>query len=461
MSSSGTTGSAAAAKASLPLVAATTAVLPAVALSSLALAASAEAAPAAPRQVPGTLAAAIERTGHQAAVVPASEIASLVPSRLAPLESNAPSEYTIVAGDTVWAIAHRFGLSVSEVLRLNDLRDDSLIFPGKKLRLTGDGAPAPAPAPAAPAAPAPSSGGEYAIKAGDTLYGISAKLRVPIGDLLSANGLRLDSVIYAGRTLKVPGAPAPASAPAPALASTSAPAEAPSNPGGTYAIKPGDTLYGISAKLNVPLGDLLSANGLSLTSVIYAGRTLKLPGAPAPAPAPASAVTPATSAPVQPLVPDTFLGYTYPEAVVASANENKQLLNAAPVPSRAEMKQIVADTARSMGVDPSLALAVAYQESGFSQRAVSPANAIGTMQVIPTSGQWASDLVGRKLNVLDPYDNATAGIAILRALLRTSKDEDHAIAGYYQGQYSVDKNGMYDDTKDYVAAINAHRATFR
>ena len=461
MSPSGTTGTAAAAKASLPLVAATTAVLPAVALSSLALAAPAEAAPVATRQVPGTLAAAMERTGHQAAVVPASEIASLVPSRLAPLEGGAPSEYTIVPGDTVWAIAHRFGLSVSEVLRLNDLRPDSLIFPGKKLRLTGDGAPAPAPAPAPPAAPAPSSGGgEYSIKAGDTLYGISAKLNVPIGDLLSANGLRLDSVIYAGRTLKVPGSqPAPAPAPAPALASTAAPAQAPSAPGGTYAIKPGDTLYGISAKLKVPLGDLLSANGLSLTSVIYAGRTLKLPGAPAPAPA--SAVAPAASAPVQPLVPDTFLGYKYPEAVVASANENKQRLNGSPVPSREEMKQIVADTARRMGVDPSLALAVGFQESGFNQRAVSPANAIGTMQFIPTSGQWASDLVGRKLNILDPHDNATAGIAILRALLRTSKDEDHAIAGYYQGQYSVDKNGMYEDTKAYVAAINAHRATFR
>ena len=100
-----------------------------------------------------------------------------------------------------------------------------------------------------------------------------------------------------------------------------------------------------------------------------------------------------------------------------------------------------------MGVDPALALAFAYQESGFNQRAVSPANAIGTMQVIPSSGEWASDLVGRKLNLLDPYDNATAGVAIIRQLIATSKDLDNAIAGYYQGQYSVSKYGMYDDTK--------------
>lgn len=54
------------------------------------------------------------------------------------------------------------------------------------------------------------------------------------------------------------------------------------------------------------------------------------------------------------------------------------------------------------------------------------------MQVIPSSGQWASVLVGRKLNLLDPYDNATAGVAIIRALIATSKDLDTAIAGYYQ-----------------------------
>lgn len=77
------------------------------------------------------------------------------------------------------------------------------------------------------------------------------------------------------------------------------------------------------------------------------------------------------------------------------------------------------------------------------------------MQVIPSSGEWASELVGRKLNLLDPYDNATAGVAIIRALVSTSKTLDLAIAGYYQGQYSVSKHGMYADTKQYVASVKA------
>ncbi|AUZ88649.1 lytic transglycosylase, partial [Arthrobacter agilis] len=204
----------------------------------------------------------------------------------------------------------------------------------------------------------------------------------------------------------------------------------------------------------VALNNLLTANRMTTSTIIYPGQKLTIPvkgAAPAPAPAPAPGG----------LVPSTFLGYQYPDRVVADANANKALLNSLPAPSPAEMKQIVADTARSMGVDPSLALAFAFQESSFNQRSVSPANAIGTMQVIPSSGQWASELVGRKLNLMDPYDNATAGIAIIRSLVRTSPSLDIAIASYYQGQYSVQTRGMFEDTKHYVAAIKAHQKNFR
>ncbi|KHL03194.1 hypothetical protein LK10_10180 [Sinomonas humi] len=366
----------------LPTVAVTTATLPAVVLSSLALAQPATAA-IAPAQLQGAH-TDVEAKVAQADVVPASEIASLVPSRLAPAVVAAapspPAEYTVARGDTVIGISTRFGLDWHQVLELNGLHESSLIFPGQKLRLAGSPSPAATPAPTPPPA-APQSGGSYTIR-------------------------------------------------------------------------PGDTLYGIAARLKVSLGDLLSANGLSLSSVIYAGRTLKLPGG-------SPAVTAASAAPAKPLVANSFLGFTYPDAVVSSANENKRILNAAPVPTREQMKQIVADTARTMGVDPVLALSLAYQESGFNQRAVSPANAIGVMQLVPSSADWASGLVGRNLNPLDPRDNATAGIAILRALLDAGPSQDIAIAGYYQGQSSVAKRGMFDDTKAYVKAVKANMSLFR
>jgi N-acetylmuramoyl-L-alanine amidase len=448
-------------KPSLPMIAATTAALPAVVLSSLALAQPAAAQQPA-RAVPATLAAAMKaQAAHAtAAVIPASSVSTTIPAAFKPAQQAPPAEYTIARGDTISAIAGRFGLNTGEILSLNNLQANTIIYPGQKIKLSGSpagpAAPAAQPAPAAPQGAG--AGASYTVKPGDTLGDIAAKHKVSLSDVFAWNNLTMRSIIYPGQKVKVgagEAAPAPA-APAPALAATSATPASPAAPApgtGSYSVKAGDTLSAIASRHGVKLSELLSANQLSLTSVIYPGNKLAIPGAAGqPAPQPAASVTP--------LVPSSFLGFSYPAAVVSSANENKALLNASPVPSREQMRGIVADTARAMGVEPSLALAFAHQESGFNQRAVSPANAIGTMQVIPSSGQWASDLVGRKLNLLDPYDNATAGVAIIRQLLATSKDRDTAIAGYYQGQYSVSKYGMYDDTKAYVEAIKAHQKNF-
>ncbi|MFE4197310.1 LysM peptidoglycan-binding domain-containing protein [Paenarthrobacter sp. NPDC056912] len=432
---------------SMPLIAATTAALPAVVLSSLALAQPSTAAPAPqPRKIPATLAAAMKAQAAQAGtVIPAQAVAATLPAALRPMAPSVPDTYTIVRGDTISAVARRFNLDTSALLQLNKLTATTLIYPGQSIKLTGT-APATPAQPIAP--PAPSTAGNatiYTVVSGDTLGAIAAKHGVPLSSIFSWNGLNGSSIIYPGQKIKVSGGSAPTAPATP----TPAPTPAPVASTGSYTIKAGDTLSSIASRHGVSLAALMSANNVTATTVIYPGQKLTIPG---------TSLQPAGD--TKPLVPSTFLGFTYPPAVVSSANENKALLNASPVPTRAEMKTIVADTARRMGVSPSLALAFAEQESGFDQRAVSPANAIGTMQVIPSSGQWASDLVGRKLNLLDPYDNATAGVAIIRALIATSKDLDTAIAGYYQGQYSVSKYGMYDDTKRYVESIKARQRTF-
>lgn len=451
----------------LPLIAATTAALPAVVLSSLAVAQPA-AAESRPATIPATLAAAMKAQAQapaQASVIPAASVPATLPATLRPAKVAVPAQYTIARGDTISAIAHRYGLSTQSVLTLNRLRANTVIYPGQKIRLTGaataPAARAAAVRPVAKAAPKPAAkpaaatGSLYTVKSGDTLSGIAARHGVKLSDLFSRNGLTMRSVIYPGQRIKIgAGAAAPARPAAPKPAAPAAKPAAPAS-SGSYTIKSGDTLSGIAARHGVKLSAVLSANRLTMSSIIYPGNKLVIPGA--------STIKPASSqkpAAVTPLVPSSFLGFSYPKAVVTSANQNKALLNASPVPSNEQMKQIVADTARRMGVAPSLAMAFAYQESGFNHRSVSPANAIGTMQVIPSSGQWASELVGRKLNLLDPYDNATAGVAIIRQLVSTSKNLDYAIAGYYQGQYSVNTRGMYEDTKAYVASIKALQKKF-
>jgi len=377
------------------LAAVATAAIPVVMLSSLAMAQTADAAPVVtgtkilPTVItPSGLAA--EAKASKAAGIPTAVVAGSIPTRMAVQTLATPPSHTVVAGDTVSAIAAQYSLTTDAILAANAITADTLIYPGEQLSLGGiaQAAPTPSPAPA-------SSGAGYVIQAGDTLSAIAAKHGVEVQALAGTNNMSTNATIYAGKTLNLPGVGAASSSIAP----------------------------------------IASA-------------------------APSAPVSPSALTADQ-QVPSTFLHYTYPDAVVSDANQNKAALLSAPAPTRAQMQEMVASTAASMGVDPSLALAIAQQESSFNHQSVSPANAIGTMQVIPDAGEWASGLVGRELNLLQPEDNVVAGVAIIRALVKGAPNEDLAIAGYYQGQYSVSVNGMFQDTVNYVAGINKKRNSFR
>ncbi|UNX53403.1 LysM peptidoglycan-binding domain-containing protein [Georgenia sp. TF02-10] len=361
--------------------------------------------------------------------------------------------HTVKAGETVWGIARQHGTTVAAIVAANSLGSPDRIYVGQQLRLTGGGTPA-APAPtaspaAAPAATSSSAAGVHTVKAGETVWGIARQHGTTVAAIVAANSLGSPDRIYVGQQLRLGGgAPAPTAAPA----QSPAPAPAPAAVSGSYTVRPGDTVSALARSWGTSVAAVVAANNLSASALIYVGQQLTIPGAPAPS----TAAKPATDQ----LVPSTFLGRTYPEATVGAANANKATLLAVGVPSREQMQALVVQVARQMGVDPALAQAHAYIESGFNHASVSPANAIGTMQVIPSSGEWASQLVGRKLNLLDPHDNVVAGVAIIRQLVRTSPDLDTAIASYYQGAGSVQRNGLYEDTKRYVATVRGHMARF-
>jgi soluble lytic murein transglycosylase-like protein len=146
--------------------------------------------------------------------------------------------------------------------------------------------------------------------------------------------------------------------------------------------------------------------------------------------------------------------------VIAASAANRKALAGAKVPTHEQVKAMIVSTARSFGVDPALALGLAYQESGFDQRTVSAANAVGVMQVVPSTGKWASGVVGHPLDLLDAKDNITAGVALLAALTKSADTEAQAVAGYYQGLASVRAHGMFDDTRRYVATVQTLKTRF-
>jgi LysM repeat protein len=144
------------------------------------------------------------------------------------------------------------------------------------------------PALAAPPASTATLNSTYTVVNGDSLIGISMKVKVKVKDLLTVNNLRLDSLIWPGMQLVVPAGAAPVvAAPAPA-ATPAAPL--------TYTVVKGDFLTGIAMKLNVKLKDLLTANSLSLNSLILPGKQLVVPaGGSLPVATPTA--TPAPAAP--------------------------------------------------------------------------------------------------------------------------------------------------------------------
>jgi LysM repeat protein len=359
--------------------------------------------------------------------------------------AHADAEYTVRTGDTVGHIAARTGTTVAAIARANALADAARIRVGQRLVIPSSSAAPIAAAPvAAVAAPAAAT---YTVAKGDTVSRIATKQRTTIAAIVAANGLDARAFIRVGQQLTIPGTATttaavanvqPAAAAAVVRTATTT----------THTVTSGETVSQIATKLGTTVQAIVAANSLNARAFIRIGQQLTIPGT----------VT-TTTATVQ-LVSNTFAGRTYSDSVVAAANVNQDTLLGSSVPTRDQMQAKIVATARQMGVDPSLAQAIAFQESGFNHTVVSPANAIGVMQVIPSSGEWASQLVGRKLNLLDPNDNVVAGVAILRSLVKSSPDLPTAIAGYYQGAASVRSNGMFADTRRYVANVQTHMTRF-
>jgi N-acetylmuramoyl-L-alanine amidase len=291
-----------------------------------------------------------------------------------------------------------------------------------------------------PAAPA-SAAVPHVVQPGETLWSIAAANNLTTRTVAAYNGLSEDVQVVLGSTINVPTtaeghaalqqaglAPAPPATVA-APAATGAPA-----PLGGYTVRAGDTLSALAAQTGVSIDAMAAMNGLDPAGVLLAGTVIKLPSG-APAPAHASAPAPAAT-----VIPE-----------------------AAPAPTPVSVSAAdVQSVAAAHGVSPSLAAAVAYQESGFNNGMVSAANARGVMQVMP--GTWdyvQQNLAGRPLDPSSATDNVHAGVMYLKRLLTDAGgDENAAIAGYYQGLASVRERGMFDDTQRYVANVQALRSRF-
>jgi soluble lytic murein transglycosylase len=109
-----------------------------------------------------------------------------------------------------------------------------------------------------------------------------------------------------------------------------------------------------------------------------------------------------------------------------------------------ELAHTLIDEARRHDFDPALVVAVIHVESRFDTFAVSPKNALGLMQLLPSTGKWLAPRVGVEWRgpetLFDPVSNLRLGVAYLRELTdRYDGSVRTALLAYNWGPGRIDR----------------------
>ncbi len=194
--------------------------------------------------------------------------------------SRAAGSYVVQPGDTLFAIAARFNVSISELATINRIYDVHAIYVGQMLIL-----PNPLPGSVYPTYPVytppvtvPTYPGgttvttvttyfTYTVRTGDILATIAARYNTTEAAIIAANAISNPNLLYVGQVLTIPRTMTtvkPAPRPRPIY-------------GNIYVVQPGDTLYMIGARFHRDIYTIARVNGLLNLNAIYAGMALIIP----------------------------------------------------------------------------------------------------------------------------------------------------------------------------------------
>jgi len=313
-------------------------------------------------------------------------------------------------GDTLGGIAARYGVSTARLAAINQLTNPDLIEPGQQLRL-----------PAKPATHTTIRIVVHVVRYGEQLTGIADRYGTTIAAIVAANHLPSANLIFAGQRLSVPTRVSTA---ATGSGASSVVRTAP------YTIRAGETLTAIARRYHTTVSRLASLNQLVDASRIFAGQVIQVPVA-------------------APARPDWSI-----RRIDAATR--------AQMGARTTVRDAIIAEARRARVPVPLALAVAWQESGWRQGVVSSAGAIGVMQLLPDTAQWVGlGMLGSPIQISSMRDNVRAGVTLLRHyLVRYAGDQRLALAAYYQGERAVDTYGIFPVSRPYIDSILILEALF-
>lgn len=171
-------------------------------------------APAVPREVIQPLVAS--------GMLPRSAAAAFPKPAPTPAPAAAMSSHTIEAGDSLWSISRRYGVSIETLASVNGLKLTSVLQPGQKLAIPTAGRggvgvqpaaaavqPTPASRSTSRTAARPSATGVHVVRSGDTLWDIARQYGARVEDLMALNELGHSEWIKPGQRLVISGSVLP------------------------------------------------------------------------------------------------------------------------------------------------------------------------------------------------------------------------------------------------------------
>lgn len=165
--------------------------------------------------------------------------------------------HTVRRGETLSAIASRYGTTTAALAQANGIANPDRIVAGARLAIPGRDTPAQ---------PAPATG-TYTVVRGDTLGRIAARHGTTIAALVAANQIANPNLIRVGQVLTVPSGGSSGGG--------AAPATPPAGGATHHVVQRGDTIGGIASRYGIPQKQLVQANGLT-GGVVYVGQRLSL-----------------------------------------------------------------------------------------------------------------------------------------------------------------------------------------
>jgi LysM repeat protein len=189
----------------------------------------------------------------------------------APVKVVTTKTYKVVAGDSLYKIATKLGVSISELKKWNGMNAD-IIYPNQQLKVSASGEKSTTPSSPTQPPVTESAKTVYTVQKGDTLGAIAQKHRTTVANLKAWNKLSSD-MIYVNQKLQISS-----STGAPTASPTKPPKPVPSySPGtgekGLHTVQSGDTLGKIAAKYVVTVAELKMWNNLS-SDMIYVNQKL-------------------------------------------------------------------------------------------------------------------------------------------------------------------------------------------